>query len=97
MGLADPGVACIMFDTLRTSDPMTTVEERVSSLAGAYEHLATKADIQEVRAEMQQLRGEMKSDMRSMETRLVKWVAGIMIGTMLGSLTATAALLRLFL
>ena len=42
---------------------------------------------------MQQLRGEMKSDLPSMETRLVKWVAGIMIGTMLGSLTATAALL----
>ena len=56
-----------------------------------------RADIQQVRAEMQQLRGKMKYDMRAMETRLVKWVAGIMIGTMLGSLTATAALLRLFL
>ena len=42
------------------------------------------------------MRGEMKSDMRSMETHHVRWVAGIMIGTMLGSLTDTAALLRLF-
>ena len=46
---------------------------------------------------MQRSRGELKSDMRSMEIHLVKWVAGIMIGAMLGSLTATAALLRLLL
>ena len=76
---------------------MTTFEERIRSLAGAYEHLATKVDIHEVRAEMQQLPGEMKPDTRSIETRLFKWVVGIVMGTMLGSPTATAALLRLFL
>ena len=31
---------------------MTTTEERVSRLEGAYEHLATKADLQEFKAEV---------------------------------------------
>ena len=46
---------------------------------------------------MQQFLSEIKSDLRSMVLHRVKWVAETPIGTMLGSLTATAALLRLFL
>ena len=67
------------------SDTMTTLEERVSSMEGAYDHLATKADLE-------RLRGELMSEMRASETRLVKWNAGMMIG----GLVAMAALLRLF-
>ncbi len=120
---------------------MTMLEERVSSIEGAYEHVATKADVQELRgdtntaieqlrgelnASTEQLRGEMRAtteqlrgelnasteqlrgeigtskqelraEIRASEIRIVKWIAGMMVGTALGIVTATAALLRLFL
>ena len=102
---------------------MTMLEERVSSIEGAYDHLATKADVQELRGdmnaaveglrgdmntaierlrgdlrtEMEMMRGDLLSEIRTSETRMIKWVAGIMVGTALGIVTAVAALLRLFL
>ena len=113
---------------------MTMLEERVSSIEGAYDHLATKADVQELRGEMrtsvaelrtemqtsttelrgelntaterlqgeiesskQELRAEFISEIRASEIRVIKWVSGMMVGTALGIVTATAALLRLFL
>ena len=102
---------------------MTMLEERVSSIEGAYDHLATKADVQELRGEIQtstaELRGELNtaterlqgeiesskqelraefiSELRASEIRVIKWVSGMMVGTALGIVTATAALLRLFL
>ena len=69
---------------------MTMLEERVSSIEGAYDHLATKADVQE-------LRGDLMVEIRASEVRMIKWVACLMIGTALGTVTAVAALLRLFL
>ena len=65
---------------------MTMLEERVSSIEGAYDHLATKADLE-------RLRGELTAQMRASETRLVKWNAAMMVG----ALVAIAALLRLFI
>ena len=102
---------------------MTMLEERVSSIEGAYEHLATKADVQELRGdmnaaveglrgdmntaierlrgdmrtEMETMRGDLRNDIRTSEVRMIKWVAGLMVGTALGIVTAMAALLRLFL
>ncbi len=102
---------------------MTMLEERVSSMEGAYEHLATKADLERLRGDMiaeierargdantanERLRGDMNaaiekvradliSEIRASETRMIKWVAGLMVGTALGIVTAMAALLRLFL
>ena len=102
---------------------MTMLEERVSSIEGAYDHLATKADVQELRGDMntavqelrgdmnaavqelrgdmnaaiERLRGDMMVEIRASEVRMIKWVAGLMIGTALGTVTAVAALLRLFL
>lgn len=69
---------------------MTTLEERVSALESAYEHLATKADLEK-------LRGELITETRASEVRMIKWVAGLMIGTALGTVMAVATLLRLFL
>ena len=69
---------------------MTTLEERVSALESAYEHLATKADLE-------RLRGELITETRASEVRMIKWVAGLMIGTALGTVMAVATLLRLFL
>ncbi|MDE2902570.1 MAG: hypothetical protein OXP73_06030 [Chloroflexota bacterium] len=48
---------------------MTTEAERLSRLEGAYEHLATKADIAD-------LRGELKVELTRVETRLTRWVIG---------------------
>lgn len=91
---------------------MTMLEERVSSIEGAYDHLATKADVQELRGDMntaveelrgdmntavERLRGDLMIEIRASEVRMIKWVAGLMIGTALGTVTAVAALLRLFL
>ena len=38
---------------------MTTQEERISRLEGAYEHLATKADVEEVKVMIADLRADM--------------------------------------
>ena len=102
---------------------MTMLEERVSSIEGAYDHLATKADLQELRGdlntaveelrgdlntaverlrgdlrtEMETIRGDLVAQMRATEIRTIKWVAGLMVGTALGTVTAIAALLRIFL
>ncbi len=91
---------------------MTMLEERVSSIEGAYDHLATKADVQELRGdlrtdmetmrgdlrtEMETMRGDLVAQMRAAEIRTIKWVAGITIGTSLGTVTAIAALIRLSL
>ena len=76
---------------------MTMLEERVSSIEGAYEHLATKADLErlrgDLRTEMETMRGDLLAQICASETRLVKWNAGMMVGT----LVAMAALLRLFI
>ena len=69
---------------------MTMLEERVSALESAYDHLATKADLE-------RLRGELLAEIRASEVRMIKWVAGLMIGTALGTVMAVAAILRLFL
>lgn len=89
---------------------MTTPEERLSHLEGAYEHLATKADLQALETRMTQRIAE--SDARSakqradMETRLtkqiaeaetrtVKWMVGLMIGSVIAA-TAIASAVALF-
>ena len=58
---------------------MATVEERVSRLEGAYEHLSTKSDIANLRA-----------DMASLKAELIKW----MIGTLVVGIVATATIVR---
>jgi hypothetical protein len=42
---------------------MTTVEARLSRLEGVYEHLATKADIAELRSEMLSANAELRLEM----------------------------------
>ena len=42
---------------------MTTTEERLSHLEGAYAHVATKGDVGELRADTSELKGELKAEM----------------------------------
>ncbi len=61
---------------------MASLEERVSRLEGGYEHLATKADIAEV-----------KADIVKSKVDTIKWVAGIGIGV--AALNSTIVLIGL--
>ncbi len=54
-----------------------TLEERVSRIEGGFEHLATKADV-----------AELRGDLHALETRLMRW----MVGAILGSVSAAAAI-----
>ena len=65
---------------------MMAMEERVSRLEGAYEHLATKADLAELKAELM-------AAMAQMEVRLVRWTIGIIVAaaTLTGTIAFTAA------
>ena len=45
------------------------VEADVNQLKGAYEHLATKADLA-------RLEGKMDADLANLENRLTRWIAG---------------------
>ena len=51
---------------------MTTLEQRVSRLEGGYEHVATKADVADLKADL-------KTDIAHMESRLLRWMIGLML------------------
>ena len=55
--------------------------DRISRLEATYQSLATKADLAELKAEF-------KGELHALESRLTKW----MIGLMLGSITAAVAI-----
>ena len=62
---------------------MTTrpnLEERVSRLEAIYEHLATKADLERVRAEL-------KAEIRDSKISTILWLTGIM-AALLGAAVA---------
>ena len=61
----------------QTPDPLV---ERMSRLEGAYEHLATKADIALLKSDLAEVKGELKADLAEMESRLIKWTVGAIVG-----------------
>ena len=64
-----------------------TIEERVSRLEGGYEHLATKADLERVRAEL-------KAEIRDSKISTIPWLTGIMAGLTAAQIGAVVALFR---
>ena len=62
---------------------MTTVsnEERLARLEGAYEHLATKADVAELsgelKGELRELRGEIRGEKRMLATAIAAVALGL--------------------
>ena len=63
---------------------MVTLDERVSHLEGKIDSLATKEDVANLRAEMSR-----------METRLIKWMVGIVLAGMALAASLTIALQNL--
>ena len=61
---------------------MTTIEERVSRLEGGYEHLATKADLANLKAEL-------NDKFNDLEARLTRFFLGALIAV--ASLAVAAA------
>ena len=74
---------------------MTTSEERLSRLEGVYEHLATKADIADLRTEfqtgmerqmaefqtgMERQRTEFLTEMERQKVDLIKWRISLIVG-----------------
>ena len=51
---------------------MVLLEQRVSRVEGGYEHVATKADLADLKADL-------KTDTAQMESRLLRWMIGMML------------------
>ncbi len=49
---------------------MVTIEESMSKIEGAYDHLATKADVAQLETKMGQIRSELVEKMGNLESRL---------------------------
>ncbi len=62
-----------------------TIEERLASIEATLPHLATKADLELLRGQVNLL-----------ETKLVKWMVGLMITSMIGASSLAYAAVRLF-
>jgi hypothetical protein len=70
---------------------MAALEERVSYLEGAHEHLATKADIAAVKTDI----ATVKTDIAKLETRLIKWMIGLMVASIAVASTVALFIQRL--
>ena len=64
---------------------MPTTEERLAAIEATLVHMATKEELQELRAEMQGLCAELQE----LRAELIKWMVGTGIG--IASVTATLA------
>ena len=66
-----------------TYDAVGNDEQRVSRLKGAHEHLATKADVADLKADL-------KSDIAHLEGRLLRWmIAMVLTSIIVASSVAT--------
>ena len=61
---------------------MTTTEERLSRIEGGYEHLATKADLANLRADFKTDLGNLKSELTHQITIQTRWLVGGIIAMM---------------
>ena len=73
---------------------MTTLEERVSRLEGGYEHLATKADVAELRGDIarveSRLESRLEAEIGKLESRLLRWmIAMVLTSIIVASSVAT--------
>ena len=71
---------------------MATLEERFGRLEGAYEHLATKADLADLKADLKGDMGNLKADLKGDLNKVIVSLAGLQLVT-LGVLAAIMRLL----
>ena len=67
---------------------MASIEERVSRLEGGYEHLATKADIADVKTEI----ADVKTEIAKSQAATIRWMIGL-VGVFAGIVIAVDRLL----
>ena len=74
-------------EALATKEDMQAVRTEVATIQALIPTLATKEDVQAIRTDNEALRGEAKADnealradMHRMETRLIKWMTGAVVG-----------------
>ena len=79
---------------------MTTLEERVSRLEGGYEHLATKADVAELRGDISRVESRLESrieaEIGKLESRLLRWMIGMVLTSIIVA-TSVATLVQGFI
>ena len=63
---------------------MPTLEDRVTRLETAYQYLATKADV-----------AELKADMERLHSSTIKWMVGLVLGSVIANTGVTLTILRL--
>ena len=69
---------------------MVTLEERVSRLEGGYEHLATKADLADLRSDLKTDIALLQSELGKLESRLLRWmIAMVLTSIVVASSVAT--------
>ena len=74
-----------------------TIDSRVSRLEGAYEHLATKADLEKLRADLKDDIASVKDDIANLGSSLKTLLIQVMLGLFtlqLVGLGAVAAIVR---
>ncbi len=74
---------------------MASIEERVSRLEGGYEHLATKADISDVKTEIADVKTEIadvKTEIAKSQAATIRWMIGL-VGVFAGIVIAVDRLL----
>lgn len=71
---------------MKSRSVKATIEERLSRLEGAYEHLATKSDIGVLMANIANLETKLATN----KADLIKW----MVGTLVVGIVATATIVR---
>ena len=74
---------------MATAEQTTSLGERVSRIEGGYEHLATKADLGDVKSELKAEIAELRGDVRGIK----RWI--ISIGSAAVILSGLAQLLPL--
>ena len=69
---------------------MTTLEVRVSRLEGGYEHLATKADVADLKSDIARVETRLEAKLASLESRLLRWmIAMVLTSIVVASSVAT--------
>ena len=75
---------------------MASIEERVSRLEGAYDHLATKADLEEVKADLKADIADLKVNVSDLKVNIADLKAELtwrVAGLQLAGLAAVAAIM----